>query len=167
MSCQKQNNGRVNIISPDTNVLFAMKDKISAGGENTDFRQAMTGNWYDTKLSDAFFSGQNIQAIQNGLRSGVYNRSNGQYLIGEQNTDELKIIMRSVFLQYSRNDPSNIPGQIAALNKLVLDYAIGQVYGEAEGYMKYRHDASNMYQPIAHPVMSTVNDKQLVLKKWF
>jgi hypothetical protein len=167
MSCEKQNNGRVNLISPDTNVLFAMKDKIYAGGENTDFRQAMTGNWYDTQLSTAFFSGQNIQAIQNGLRAGVYNRSNGQYIIGEQNPDELKIIMRSTFLQYSRNDPHNIPGQIAALNKLVLDYAIGQVYGEAEGYMKYVHDASTMYDPIARPVMSTVNDKQLVLKKWF
>lgn len=167
MNCQKQNNGRVNIMSPDTNALFAMKDRIRAGGENTDFRNAMTGNWYDTNLSDAFFSAQNIQAIQNGLRAGVYQRSNGQYLICEQKTDELKIVMRSVFLQYSRNEASNIPGQIASLNKLVLDYAIGQVYGEAEGYMKYRHDASTMYDPIARPVMSSVNDKQLVLKKWF
>lgn len=167
MSCQEQHNGRVNIMSPDTNALFAMKDKIHAGGENTDFRQAMTGNWYDTKLSNAFFSGQNIQALQNGLRAGVYKRSNGQYLIGEQNPDDLKIVMRSIFLQYSRNEADNIPSQIAALNKLVLDYAIGQVYGEAEGYMKYRQDASTMYEPIAQPVMSTVNDKQLVLKKWF
>lgn len=166
MSCQKQHNGRVNIISPDTNALFAMKDKIHAG-ENMDFRQAMTGNWYDTKLSDAFFSGQNIQALQNGLRAGVYKRSNSQYLISEQSSDELKIIMRSIFLQYSRNETQGIPLQIAALNKLVLDYAIGQVYGAAEGYMKYKQDASTMYDPIAHPVMSTVKDKQLVLKKWF
>lgn len=167
MSCQKQTNGRVNIMSPDINALFSMKDKIYAGGENSDFREAMTGNWYNTKLSDAFFSAQNIQALQNGLRAGVYERSNGQYLIAEQNPNELKIIMRSVFLQYSRNEVYNIPGQIAALNKLVLDYAIGQVYGEAEGYMKYKDDASTMYDPIARPVMTTVNDKQLLLKKWF
>lgn len=166
MSCQEQHNGRVNIISPDTNALFAMKDKIQAG-ENMDFRQAMTGNWYDTKLSDAFFSGQNIQALQNGLRAGVYKRSNNQYLISEQSPDELKIVMRSIFLQYSRNEAQGIPSQIAALNKLVLDYAIGQVYGAAEGYMKYKQDASTMYDPIAHPVMSAVKDKQLVLKKWF
>ncbi len=166
MSCQEQHNGRVNIMSPDTNALFAMKDKINAG-ENTDFRQAMTGNWYDTKLSDAFFSGQNIQALQNGLRAGVYKRSNGQYLISQQSPDELKIVMRSIFLQYSKNQAESITAQIAALNKLVLDYAIGQVYGAAEGYMKYKQDASTMYQPIAPPVMSTVNDKQLVLKKWF
>lgn len=166
MSCQEQHNGRVNIMSPDTNALFAMKDKINAV-ENTDFRQAMTGNWYDTKLSDAFFSRQNIQALQNGLRAGVYKISNGQYLISEQNPDELKIVMRSIFLQYSRNQAHSIPAQIAALNELVLDYTIGQVYGAAEGYMKYKQDASTMYKPIAPPVMSTVNDKQLVLKKWF
>ena len=84
MSCQKPN-GRVNIIQPNTNTLFAMKDKIAAGGVTgaTDFRGAMTGNWYDTKLSNLFFSGANIQALQNGLRAGVYKRSNGQYLISE------------------------------------------------------------------------------------
>ena len=166
MSCKEQHNGRVNIMSPDTNALFAMKDKIQAG-ENMDFRQAMTGNWYDTKLSDVFFSGQNIQALQNGLRAGVYKRSNNQYLISEQSPDELNIVMRSIFLQYSKNQTENIPAQIVTLNKLVLDYSIGQVYGAAEGYMKYKQDASTMYDPIAPPVMSTVKDKQLVLKKWF
>ena len=92
MSCQKPN-GRVNIIQPNTNTLFAMKDKIAAGGVSgaTDFRGAMTGNWYDTKLSNLFFSGANIQALQNGLRAGVMQKSNGQYVIGEQNTDQLKI----------------------------------------------------------------------------
>ena len=156
-------------MQPNTNALFAMKDKIAAGGVTgaTDFRGAMTGNWYNTRLSDAFFSAANIQALQNGLRAGVYRRSNGQYVISEQNPDELKIIMRSIFLQYSANDATGIPKQIAALNALVLDYAVGQVYGEAEGYMKYIRDASQMYTPMARPVMSTTNDKQLLLKKWF
>jgi hypothetical protein len=57
--------------------------------------------------------------------------------------------------------------QIEALNKMVLEYAVPQVYGEAEGYMKYRLDASTLAVPIAHPVMSKVNDKQLELKPWF
>jgi len=167
MSCNKPN-GRVDIITPDTSKLFAMKDKITPDGHAiTDFRGAMTGNWYNTPLSNAFFSAANIQALQNGLRAGVYHRSNGQYVIGEQDPDALKIIMRSIFLQYSANDPTNIPQQISTLNRLVLDYAVGQVYGEAEGYMKYIRDASQMYDPIARPVMSTVNDKQLVMKKWF
>lgn len=166
MSCQPSN-GRINISSPNTTALFAMKDKIPSQSLVEGFRDAMTGNWYNTLLSDAFFSGENIQALQNGIRAGVYKNSNGQYLIGEQSPDELKIIMRSVFLQFSKNQPSNIAEQITILNNLVLDYAVGQVYGEAEGYMKYQYDVSNMYEPIARPVMSSIKDKQLVLKKWF
>lgn len=163
---ETKSNGRVDILSPNTNVLFSMKDRIVVDSQN-DFRGAMTGNWYNTQLSDAFFSAKNIQIIQNGIRAGVYKMSNGQYVIGEQNPNELKIIMRSVFLQYSKNLPNNITEQIASLNNLVLDYAVRQVYGEAVGYMKYKYDTSNMYEPISRPVLSKTNDKQLVLKKWF
>lgn len=167
MSVCQESNGRVNIMAPNTHVLFSMQDKIPSKMVGTEFRDAMVGNWYNTALSDAFFSSKNIQALQNGLRAGVFNRSNGQYLISEQNPDELNIIMRGIFLQNSKNLPNNIPDQISDLNKLVLSYAIGQVYGEAEGYMKYQYDASNMYEPMSRPVLSYSNDKQLVLKKWF
>lgn len=161
-----KNNGRIDFISPNTSILFSMTDRIPVS-ECSDFREAMTGNWHNTTLSNAFFSASNIQIIQNGIRAGVYKRSNGMYIVGNQKCDELKIIMRSIFLQYSKNQPDNIASQIQALNTLVLNYAIKQVYGEAEGYMKYKRDASSMYTPIAPPVMSKTNDKQLELKKWF
>ena len=159
-------NGRIDILSPNTNVLFAMQDKLPVQSGNG-FREAMTGNWYDTMLSNAFFSQQNIQTLQNGLRAGVYKRSNGVYLIGEQNEDELKVVMRSTFLQHSKNQPTHIKEQITVLNQLVLDYAVSQVYGEAEGYMKYQHDASHMYDPMEPPILSNPSDKQLLLKPWF
>lgn len=161
-------NGRVNLIDPDTSVVFQMQDRIPVGVNDFDYRgDAMKGNWQRTQLSDAFFSPQNIQILQNGIRAGVYNMSNKQYIVGYQNEDELKIIMRSTFLQYSQNLPHNIKEQIGFLNKMVLDYAVGQVYGEAQGYMKYKYDASTMYEPIARPILSKANDKQLQLKKWF
>lgn len=75
--------------------------------------------------------------------------------------------MRSIFLQHTSNQPTNIKGQVDELNKIVLDYAIPQVYSEAVGYYKYLEDASTMYTPIAPPIMSSNNDKQLVLKPWF
>ena len=53
------------------------------------------------------------------------------------------------------------------LNKLVLDYAIKQVYNTCEAYMKYKRDASTLVVPIDTPILSRTNDKQLVLKKWF
>ena len=160
------NNGRVDIVSPNTSTLFSMTDRIPIN-ECSNFREAMTGNWHNTTLSDTFFSSANIQIIQNGIRAGVYKRSNGMYIVGNQKCDELKIIMRSIFLQYAKNQPTHISSQIETLNTMVLNYAVNQVYGEAEGYMKYKRDASTMYTPIAHPVMSKTNDKQLELKKWF
>jgi hypothetical protein len=162
----KVNNGRVNIKSPDTSALFKMYDKIPAN-QCVTFRNPTEGLWNETPLSQAFFSQENIQIIQNGIRSGVYKRSNGQYVIGDQDCDSIKIIMRSVFLQYSANKPSSIPQQIIELNNIVLNYCVQQVYSEAQGYMKYIDDVSTLAVPIAHPVQASNNDRQLELKSWF
>jgi len=162
----KVNNGRVDIKSPNTSTLFQMYDKIPANQCAT-FRNPTEGLWTDTQLSTVFFSQQNIQIIQNGIRAGVYHRSNGQYVIGPQDCESLKIVMRSVYLQHSANQPNNIVQQVSELNKLVLNYCIQQVYSEAQGYMKYISDVSTLAVPIAHPVMASDNDRQLELKRWF
>jgi hypothetical protein len=156
----------VDIKSPNTSTLFQMYDKIPAN-QCVTFRNATEGLWTSDSLSNAFFSEQNIRIIQNGIRAGVYHRSNGQYTIGPQDCDSLKIVMRSVFLQNSANQPDNIPQQIAQLNNIVLEYCIQQVYSEAQGYMKYINDASTLVVPISHPVMANDNDRQLELKPWF
>ena len=160
------NNGRINIKTPNTSALFQMYDKIPAN-QCVTFRNATEGLWSQTPLSQTFFSLENIKIIQNGLRSGVYMRSNGQYIIGPQDCDSLKIIMRSVFLQHSANLPNNITQQINELNKIVLDYCIQQVYSEAQGYMKYVDDVSTLVVPIAHPIQTSNSDRQLELKSWF
>lgn len=166
-SGQNNSNGRVNILGPNIDKRFSMSDSIPINSTKYSYRDAMTGNWYDTELSNAFFSGKNIQIIQNGIRAGVYNKSNHQYIVGEQSIDELQIIMRGIFLQYSKNLCQDIPGQIRELNKTVLEYSINQVYGEADGYMKYKRDASTLVVPITMPIMSSTYDKQLELKPWF
>ena len=123
--------------------------------------------WNDTPLSNLFFSKENIDNIQNGLRAGVFKRSNGQYTIGIQDCDVLKIVMRSTFLQYSANQKTNIKEQVYQLNQMVLNYCIQQVYSEAQGYIRYIYDASTLVVPIAHPVMADNTDRQLEFKTWF
>jgi hypothetical protein len=162
----KINNGRIDIKTPNTSDLFQMYDKIPATQCAT-FRNATEGLWTPTVLSNSFFSLENIKIIQNGIRAGVYYKSNKQYVIGEQDCDSLKIIMRSVFLQHSANQSHNISTQISDLNKIVLNYCIQQVYSEAQGYLKYMDDVSTLVIPIAHPVMTNNTDRQLELKKWF
>ena len=127
----------------------------------------MTGNWINTPLSLAYFSVENIDILQNNIRKGVYEKSNGEFLIGLQDEDELKIIMRSVFLQNSLNLEINIREQIKDLNSLVESYAIEQIYKEAISYLKYKRDASNMYTLLALPTNSSVRGgKTLELQKF-
>lgn len=159
-------NGRIDIEGPNTNIRFAMMDKIPVD-DCTSFREALTGNYEDSPLSLAFFSKKNIQIIQNAIRAGVYKKSNGMYLISPQDCDVIKTIMRGMFLQGSINLCSNYTEQIIALNKLVIDYSVNQIYGEIEGYIKYKRDASNMYTIMAHPTLSSTKAKTLELKKWF
>jgi len=160
------NNGRVDIKTPNTSALFGLYDKIPAN-QCVTFRNPTEGLWSKNNLSDAFFCQNNIQVLQHAIISGVYNRSNGQYKIGQQDCDTLKVIMRSIFLQYSANKPNDIQQQVHELNKMVLEYCIQQVYSEAQGYMKYINDVSTLVIPIAHPVMTSQNDRQLEFKGWF
>jgi hypothetical protein len=163
----RSTNGRVNLLAqPKTTDLFAMYDKIPSNQPST-FREPTLGLWDDTQLSKLFFSKENVTILQNGIRYGVFRASKEQYTVDNQDVDALKIIMRSVFLQHSANMANNVTEQITELNNLVLQYSVKQVYGEAQGYIKYLEDASTMYTPIAPPMMSSTNDKQLFLKSFF
>jgi hypothetical protein len=155
-----RNNGRVDIFNiPKTCDLFNLYDKIP-NKQCTNFKNATEGIWNDTLLSKAFFSRENMQIIQNAIRMGVYKRSNHQYIIGEQSCDDIKIIMRSIFLQHSKND-GNIQAQIRQLNDLVIAYCVKKVYSEALGYMNYIRDASTLVVPMQHPVLCSMADKEL------
>lgn len=159
-------NGRVNIAGHNPFMRFQLYDKIANEDKTTAYRDAMVGNWENNNLSNTFFSAENINKIQVGIITGIDKISNGRFKIGKQDEDTLKIIMRSIFLQNSKNNNINIPGQIEVLNKHVLSYCIPQIYGEAQGYIKYKNDVSTLAVPIDRPV-STYTNNSLELKKWF
>ena len=162
-------NGRVNIISqPDPDVVFKMQERIALKNKSTSYVSALSGNdWEDNLLSRVFFSGENIQIIQNGLRAGVYELSKHEIVIPPQNIDQMKIIMRSMYFQFAEHHPDNVKGQVERLNKIVLDEIIPKVYSEAIGYLKYMQDQSSLVVPMDRPVHHDRNYKQLELKPWF
>jgi hypothetical protein len=159
-------NGRLDILTPPIQDQFALYDKNPVH-QCVTYRDALNGIWENTPLSNAFFSKENMQIIQNGIRAGVYQRSRGKYVIGEQDCDTLRIIMRTIYLQNAANAPTDIREQIIELNELVFEYCVPRVHGEAEGYIQYKRDVSNMYTPIAHPNFSDYKHKTLELKPWF
>jgi hypothetical protein len=112
-------------------------------------------------LSDSYFSKKNIELIQNSIRKGVYDKSNQRILIDKQSEDQLVLVMRSMYLQYSKNLDTNIPKQIEELNSHVLNYCISSVYNEAVSYLKYKEDASSMHKPMQHPIYSNKTNKTL------
>lgn len=160
------NNGRVNLNAPNTSQLFDIYDKIPSK-EQVSFRNPTTGIWENSSLSGAFFSRENMKIIQNGIRAGVYQKSEKTQIISEQDYDTLKIIMRSVFLENAKNKPNNIREQIQELNQIVLNYCIEQIMVELKGYMIYLKDITSMHVPIDHPKMSNVKQKDLQTKNWF
>jgi hypothetical protein len=175
MDYSKSSNGRINLYTkpkttytePDINNLFSMYDKIPAN-QCTTYQEPLVGQIDETPLSRAYFSDSNIQIIQNGIRAGVHRKSNGQYTIGPQDCDSIKIIMRAIYLENSINQSTNISKQIDALNSVVLDHCIQKVYLEAQGYLKYLSDISTMAVPIANPIMASQKDKKNhKLPNWF
>jgi hypothetical protein len=160
------NNGRIDIMGPNTTPLFQLYDQNNNANQSTSYKNAMVGNLENTVLSNAFFSGENIQIIQNAIKAGVYHKSNGAHVIGNQDEDTLKIIMRSTFLQFSNNKPNNIRQQISDLNKLVAEYAIPQIINEADSYLKYKKDVSTLAVPHARP-KSTYHSNTLFFKGFF
>jgi hypothetical protein len=154
-------NGRINIMSPPNQLaLYDTPPEMASS-----YVDALNGQWESSPLSKSFFSKENIEVVQNGIRSGVYEMSNHQYVISTQSYDELKIIMRAIYLQHSVNLATNFNQQIHELNQMVLAYCVPRVYGEAKGYIKYLHDASTLAVPMARPLSSN-KEKVLELKRF-
>jgi hypothetical protein len=119
----------------------------------SDFQGDMLrGNWEKTPVSSAFFSSENIERIQQLIRKGVYDRSTPKgYVIDKQSVDELKIIMRAIYYQYARNLPNDIAGQVADLNKKVVDWSAPHILSAVDHYHYYLNDISHMPIPLSQP----------------
>jgi hypothetical protein len=110
-----------------------------------------------TLLSKTFFLPQNVRILQNALRRQVYNQTN--HTIQEQSTDQLQIVMRSIFLQYSTNRTDSaeiITEQISQMNALVLNYCVPIVTSNLRQYEQYRKDISQMPVPIEYGLSTSI-----------
>ena len=114
---------------------------------------ALRGNWEKNALSSAFFSKENMKAIQNAIRRAVYDKSGPKkYVIDDQSADELTIIMRTMFLQYAQNLPYDIAGQVTELNEKVLNWSVPHILSAVDHYNYYLNDISHMPVPLSRSV---------------
>ena len=152
-------NGRVKLTEDKilNKNAFLLHDRIPI--KANDYNDALQGEIHDTTLSKAYFSSENQEIIQNGLRKGVYDMSKGRHVIERQDQNVIQMVMRSVFLEHANFNVNNITSQIEALNALVLDYFIPKTFQELEAYLKYKRDISTIAQPMEHPVLSRVTNQ--------
>jgi hypothetical protein len=129
-------------------------------------QDGIRGNFEQTPLNQAFFSQENFQIIQNSIRYTVYLKA-GQ-VIDPVSTDDLFMVMRAMFLQYSRNLPERIPEQIQELNERVSVWCVPKILAEVSMYKTYINDISHLPVPLTHPAnQSMAGTRSLPFKPFF
>lgn len=158
-------NGRVDISKPSSLQIpnFQQKSVNNASF----YYEAVQGGFTPNQVSNLFFSCNNIDVLQEGIRYRVYNMTNGKYVIGRQSDHDLKIVMRSIYLQYAKNLPTNVVEQVRELNGKVLDWATNEVVSNLRQYEKYRQDVSTLPIPLDRgELMTTKGSKTLEIKSF-
>ena len=143
------NNGRVHDIKKETKrELPTNNDRIMVKDNQ---ESSIRGLLEDNPLNTLFFSDENINAIQMGLRYGVYKRI--KKIISKPSENELYIIMRSIMLQYGNFQVSSedLINEVRDLNSKVLVYAIDNISANTQQYIEYIDDLSKLKIPMDRP----------------
>ena len=67
------------------------------------YAEAIQGKFTQNCLTRLYFSIDNINILQNGIRYKIFKLTNGKHIIGKQSEQDLKIVMRSIYLQYGKS----------------------------------------------------------------
>ena len=146
-------NGRI-FIAPDEAVRPYELFKSSTQPQQTD-TSIISNIVVPNALSRTYFSNDNIERLQLMIIDAVYKTC--QKKISRQSYQELQIIMKSMYLQYGRNLPYDIEGQVATLNKYVVDECVRIIVPNVLQYNKYMDDITS---PIpVMPLSQNVSNK--------
>ena len=145
-----------NIMDSEVPELFKKPFSLYAPGkplfENT-MRQELVGTVHkSTPLNEVFFSQANLDKLQKDIQDQVYLMSGNKYRIDKQNEDDLKLIMRSYYMTYSKNNDADLANELEDLNRRVVGYASGKIYSEVDFHMFYLKDIQDFAPPIANPM---------------
>ena len=160
-------NGRVSVLEPtDPDARFRLYERMAVNNKATAYREALTGESEWNKIAEGYFSADNLQHIQDSLKTGVFHASSGQFVIAPQNAEFLKIIMRNIYLQnVEHSTRETADAQIQKLNQLVLDELVPKLHSEAIGYFRYLQDQSTLVVPLELPRAVDRDYKPLAFKE--
>ena len=105
----------------------------------------------ESPLSQYFFSNDNIEGIQKSIRYDIYNKTNN--VVDFQSTNELLIIMRSIFLKFADNSVNSLDflPHLLSLNQKVIDFSVGQIDTQVQQYGSYISRLESLPVPLELP----------------
>ena len=158
-------NGRMSDIYEQSNTNFNISKLYDEKNKNLDTykNEALNHLFYDNKVNVTFFSVGNINLLQDTIINEVYKKTN--YNIKRQSDRELLIVMKSIYLEYSRNNDDILDEEIKYLNDLVLNSIIPSIISNLYQYLGYLKDISTEYIPMDNPVL-TKDDPSLEYNKF-
>ena len=110
-------------------------------------------------ISNIFFSDTNTYILNKAIKSNIKKTTGTS--IDNQINNSLFIIMRSIYLQYSKNIQSNdMLAEIKYLNKLVINYSVEKITTELVAYNRYLQDINNLPVPMGNPEDTTKHWRQ-------
>lgn len=159
-------NGRIDLLSPMG--TFQIEPSKDTRNNTALFSQeAHKGQIARNPVSDLFFCPNNVNVLQDGIRYRVWKETGERYVIGRQNEQELRIVMRSIYYQYGKNLPNDVVGQVRDLNGRVLEWVVPEVVSNLRQYERYRQDASQLPMPLDRaPLMTQKGTKVLEIKQF-
>lgn len=105
-------------------------------------------NLDQTATSKVFFSKLNLDALQTDIVQRV--KAITQKDISRQSDYELTLVMRSVYLQYSNNNPTAVAAEVRWLNLKVLEYVVPNIISNMTQYMRYMNEFGKNPVPMSY-----------------
>ena len=117
------------------------------------------------ELHYEFFGNTNVVRLHAELTKRVKEKTG--YTIDRQSDETLSIIMRYIFEENALYQPNDIPGQIAALNELVLATIVPMAITRIKMHLAYLKDITTLPEPLARAVnTSTIGTAGLEMKRY-
>ena len=116
---------------------------------------------YTDLMTEAFFSVENIDIIQNMIIKNVYLQSKETLKINKIKQETLIQVMNSIWTNHCRFLPYNYKEQIRELNIKVSEYLVPLLLNEYTFYLNYLRDSNRSNLPqLDRPIMVVKERKQ-------
>ena len=135
--------------------------------KNRDKFDKLTGTNSKSPMSSLYFSQTNVDYLQDQMIERIYKKSKGKHIITKQSEDELLIVMRSIYLQYGKNNDTNLQHQINDLNERVLDYCVGNIIMNIYQHYAYLKDITKEQEIMEKPQYVNIKGEKSLMPNHF